>query len=67
MTALLVERAGRRVAMAGNVGPTMLDTLAARWSASARELARGLGAGAVVVPARRRDRVSSPPPPPCST
>jgi UDP-N-acetylmuramoylalanine--D-glutamate ligase len=29
MTALLVERAGRRVVMAGNVGPTMLDTLAA--------------------------------------
>ena len=30
MTALLVERAGRSVAMAGNVGPTMLDTLTAR-------------------------------------
>jgi UDP-N-acetylmuramoylalanine--D-glutamate ligase len=29
MTAQLVERAGRRVAMAGNIGPTMLDTLAA--------------------------------------
>jgi UDP-N-acetylmuramoylalanine--D-glutamate ligase len=29
MTALLVERAGRRVAMAGNIGPTMLDTLMA--------------------------------------
>jgi UDP-N-acetylmuramoylalanine--D-glutamate ligase len=29
MTALLVERTGRRVAMAGNIGPTMLDTLAA--------------------------------------
>ena len=29
MTALLVERAGRRVALAGNIGPTMLDTLAA--------------------------------------
>ena len=29
MTALLVERSGRRVALAGNVGPTMLDTLAA--------------------------------------
>ena len=29
MTALLVERAGRRVAMAGNIGPTMLDTLSA--------------------------------------
>ena len=29
MTALLVERAGKRVAMAGNIGPTMLDTLAA--------------------------------------
>ncbi|MCW5634791.1 MAG: UDP-N-acetylmuramoyl-L-alanine--D-glutamate ligase [Rubrivivax sp.] len=29
MTSLLVERAGRRVAQAGNIGPTMLDTLAA--------------------------------------
>jgi UDP-N-acetylmuramoylalanine--D-glutamate ligase len=29
LTALLVERAGRRVATAGNIGPTMLDTLAA--------------------------------------
>jgi UDP-N-acetylmuramoylalanine--D-glutamate ligase len=29
MTALLVERTGRRVAMAGNIGPTMLDTLLA--------------------------------------
>ena len=28
MTALLVERAGQRVAVAGNIGPTMLDTLA---------------------------------------
>ncbi len=29
LTALLVERCGKRVAMAGNIGPTMLDTLAA--------------------------------------
>ncbi|MDE2146896.1 MAG: UDP-N-acetylmuramoyl-L-alanine--D-glutamate ligase [Burkholderiales bacterium] len=29
MTARLVERAGRRVATAGNIGPTLLDTLAA--------------------------------------
>jgi len=29
LTALLVERAGLRVAMAGNIGPTMLDTLGA--------------------------------------
>jgi len=29
LTAQLVERAGKRVAMAGNIGPTMLDTLAA--------------------------------------
>ncbi len=29
MTALLVARAGRRVATAGNIGPTLLDTLAA--------------------------------------
>jgi len=34
MTALLVERAGRRVAMAGNVGPTLLDTLAAALDAA---------------------------------
>lgn len=27
MAALLIERAGRRVAMAGNIGPTMLQTL----------------------------------------
>ena len=30
MTALLVERAGRSVAVAGNIGPTLLDTLAER-------------------------------------
>jgi UDP-N-acetylmuramoylalanine--D-glutamate ligase len=29
LAALLVERAGRRVASAGNIGPTMLDTLGA--------------------------------------
>jgi len=29
LTALLVERCGKRVAVAGNIGPTMLDTLAA--------------------------------------
>ncbi len=29
LTALLVERTGKRVAVAGNIGPTMLDTLAA--------------------------------------
>jgi UDP-N-acetylmuramoylalanine--D-glutamate ligase len=29
LTALLIERCGRRVATAGNIGPTMLDTLAA--------------------------------------
>ena len=28
MTALLIERTGRRVALAGNIGPTMLQTLA---------------------------------------
>jgi UDP-N-acetylmuramoylalanine--D-glutamate ligase len=41
MTALLVERAGRRVAMAGNIGPTMLETLAAALAAvEADEAAR---------------------------
>jgi UDP-N-acetylmuramoylalanine--D-glutamate ligase len=32
MTALLIERAGRSVVAAGNIGPTLLDTLAARLS-----------------------------------
>ncbi len=35
LTALLCERAGARVAMAGNIGPTLLDTLE-----------RGAGSGA---------------------
>ena len=35
MTALLVERAGRRVATAGNIGPTMLATLTAALDAAA--------------------------------
>ena len=35
MTALLVRRAGRRVAMAGNIGPSMLATLAAALDAQA--------------------------------
>ena len=35
MTALLVERAGRRVATAGNIGPTLLATLTAAIDAAA--------------------------------
>jgi len=35
MTALLVGRTGRRVAAAGNIGPTLLDTLAAQLDAAA--------------------------------
>jgi UDP-N-acetylmuramoylalanine--D-glutamate ligase len=37
MTALLVERAGRRVATAGNIGPSLLDTLTARTALPAEE------------------------------
>ncbi len=37
MTALLVARAGRRVATAGNIGPTLLDTLAAALAAHREE------------------------------
>ncbi len=33
LTGLLVERSGRTVAVAGNIGPSMLDTLAARLEA----------------------------------
>ena len=31
LTGLLVARAGHQVAVAGNIGPTLLDTLQARW------------------------------------
>lgn len=41
MTAQLVERAGRRVAMAGNIGPTMLQTLAERLDEAAAPLPEG--------------------------
>jgi UDP-N-acetylmuramoylalanine--D-glutamate ligase len=37
LTALLVERCGKSVAMAGNIGPTMLDTLAAALDAVAED------------------------------
>jgi len=33
MTALLVERSGRSVVAAGNIGPALLDTLSAHWDA----------------------------------
>ncbi len=37
LTALLIERCGRRVASAGNIGPTMLDTLGAALDAKDEE------------------------------
>ncbi len=37
MTGLLVERAGLRVALAGNIGPTLLDTLSAALDAPAEQ------------------------------
>lgn len=42
LTAQLVERAGRRVAMAGNIGPTLLDTLTAALDAAAADEAASL-------------------------
>ena len=42
LTALLVERCGKRVALAGNIGPTMLDTLAAALDAVAEDGSRAL-------------------------
>jgi UDP-N-acetylmuramoylalanine--D-glutamate ligase len=38
MTALLVARAGKRVVSAGNIGPTLLDTLTAQLTESAEAL-----------------------------
>jgi len=40
LTALLVERSGKRVAVAGNIGPTMLQTLADRVDAGPAESLR---------------------------
>jgi len=37
LTALLVERAGQRVALAGNIGPGLLDTLSAALDAAATD------------------------------
>jgi UDP-N-acetylmuramoylalanine--D-glutamate ligase len=37
LAALLIERCGRRVAAAGNIGPTMLDTLAAALDAKTED------------------------------
>ena len=42
LTARLIERAGRRVAAAGNIGPTLLDTLATALQASADDEHGGL-------------------------
>ena len=42
LTAQLVERCDRRVAVAGNIGPTLLDTLTSAWLAEAE--ARALAA-----------------------
>ena len=39
MTALLVARAGKRVATAGNIGPTLLDTLTSQLNGASEELA----------------------------
>jgi UDP-N-acetylmuramoylalanine--D-glutamate ligase len=52
LTGQLVERAGKTVAVAGNIGPTLLDTLASHIDAGT--LAPGVGAGAVELSARRR-------------
>ena len=52
LTGQLVERAGKRWRVAGNIGPTMLDTLVR--DALDAATARSLGARAVEFPARRR-------------
>ena len=52
LTGQLVERAGKTVAVAGNIGPTLLDTLARHIDAGSA--AAGLGARAVQLPARWR-------------
>ena len=52
LTGLLCERAGKKVAVAGNISPTMLDKLSR--SDRQHRVARCLGAGAVELPAGDR-------------
>ena len=51
LTALLAERAGKRVAVAGNIGPTLLDTLAAALDAAGDALQAPVEAPVEVPPA----------------
>jgi UDP-N-acetylmuramoylalanine--D-glutamate ligase len=61
LTTLLVERAGRRVAVAGNIGPTMLDTLQAALDAEPFEAAAEAPAeGDAVAGAAANDAVAAP-------
>jgi UDP-N-acetylmuramoylalanine--D-glutamate ligase len=57
LSGLLAERAGRRVAVAGNIGPTMLDTLAAAIAAqdaADAEAARAAAEEAAALEAQER-------------
>jgi UDP-N-acetylmuramoylalanine--D-glutamate ligase len=51
LTGLLVERAGKRVAVAGNIGPTLLDTLSEQLEQQAQLDASAAAAEAVAAPA----------------
>ncbi len=72
LASLLIERSGRRVASAGNIGPTMLDTLAAALALepvaaeeqAAAELPLPPGRGKVGMGVECGDAALSPPPQP---
>jgi UDP-N-acetylmuramoylalanine--D-glutamate ligase len=57
LTALLVERTGRRVAVAGNIGPTLLDTLAAALDAAGDALTVAAPEAAMSEPAPEAEAV----------
>ena len=63
LTGLLCERAGKTVAVAGNISPAMLDKLSR--SNRQHRAARCLGAGAVELPAGNGALASRPMRPPC--
>ena len=62
LTGQLVERAGKSVAVAGNIGPTLLDTLANIWM---RMICPTSGCWSSPAFSSTVKPASSPPPPPC--
>ena len=59
MTALLVERAGKRVAMAGNIGPSLLATLSAALDLEPVPVAVAVAVAEIVLPVEQSESLAA--------